>query len=114
MLSLSGFSESVGNSSSSVRAMSRVSGDLSPISEEASGNGGIEAFEQLTATSMLPSEIAESNLPRPQGYEWASSLVTGRFFRYRWSSMVSTYAATVPMFTLGKTSSELFVNAVLL
>ena len=63
MSSLSGFSESAGSSSSSVRALSRVSGDSPLISEEASGNDGDEAFEQPTATSILPSEIAESNLP---------------------------------------------------
>jgi len=112
MSSLSGFSESAGSSSSSVRAMSRVSGSgNSPlISEEESGNGGAEAFEQPTATGMLPSKIAESNLPRRQGYEWASSLVTSRFSRYRWSSMVSTYAIAVPMFSSGKTSLDLFAE----
>jgi len=104
MSSLSGFSESARSSSSNVRAMSRVSGDSPLISEEASGNGGAEAFEQPTATGMLPSEIAESTLPRRQGYEWASSLVINRFSRYRWLSMVSTYAAAVPMFASGKSN----------
>jgi len=51
--------------------MSRVSEDSPLISEEASGNGGAEAFEQPTATGMLPSEIVESTLPRRQGYEWS-------------------------------------------
>jgi len=85
MSSLSGISESAGSSSSSVRAMSRVSGsgNLPLISEEASGNGGAEAFEQPTATGTLPFEIVESNLPRRQGYEWASSLVTSQFSRYK-------------------------------
>jgi len=113
MSSLSGFSKSAGSSSSSVRAMSRVSGDSPLISEEASGNDGIEAFEQPTATGMLPSEIVESNLLRRQGYEWASSLVIGRFSRYRWSSMVSTYAVAVPMFTSGKQVRSCLLNAVL-
>ena len=39
-----------------------------------------------------------------------STQVTGHFSRYRWPSMVTTYAATVPMFTTGKTSIELFVE----
>jgi len=61
-------------------------------------------------TGMLPSELAESNLPRRRGYEWASALVTGLFSRYRWSSMVNTYAAAVPMFTSGKMSTKLFAE----
>ena len=37
-------------------------------------------------------------------------LVTCRFSRYRWSSMVNSYAAAIPMFTTGKTSPELFAE----
>jgi len=59
---------------------------------------------------MLPSELAESSLPCRSGYEWASSLVTDRFSSYRWSSMVNTYVVAVPMFTSGKTSTELFAE----
>jgi len=99
MSSLSGFSESTGSSSSSVRVRSRVFGDLPLIFKEVYGDDRDEALEQPTAIGMLPSKIAESNLPRRQGYEWASSLVTSRFSRYRWLSMVTTYAAAVPMFT---------------
>jgi len=94
----------------SVRARSRVFGDSPLISEEVSGDDRDEDFEQPTATGMLPSEIAESNLLRRQGYEWASSLVTSQFSKYRWSSMVTTYAAAVPMFNSGKTSLELFAE----
>jgi len=107
---LSGFSESTGSVSSSVGAESRVSEGSPSLSEEASGSDNAEFYEQPNMTGMLPSELAKSNLPRRRGYEWASALVTDRFSRYRWSSMVNTYAATVPMFTSGKTSTELFAE----
>jgi len=83
MSSLSGFSDFAGSSSSSVRAGSGVSGDSRLIFEEVSGDDRDEAFEQPSATGVLPSEIAESNLPRRQGYEWVSSMVTSQFSRYR-------------------------------
>jgi len=78
--------------------------------EEVSGSDHDDAYEQPIVVGMLPSEIAESNLPHCRGYEWASTLVTGHFSRYRWSSMVTTYAAAVPMFTTGKMSIELFAK----
>jgi len=110
MSSLSGFSESIGSVSSSVRAESRVLEGSPNISKEVSDSGQGESFDQPNMAGMLPSELAESNLPRRNEYEWASSLVTDRFFRYRWSSMVNTYAVAVPMFTSGKTSTELFAE----
>jgi len=59
---------------------------------------------------MLPSEIAKSNLPRRGGYDWAGCQVTHHFSKYRWSSMVETYATRVPMFTTGKTSTEMYAE----
>jgi len=110
MSSLSGFSESTGSVSSSARIESRISEGSPNVSEEVSGSGHDEPLEQPNMAGMLPSELAESNLPWHLGYEWASSLVTDRFSRYRWSSIVNTYAAVVPMFTTGKTSAELFAE----
>jgi len=95
---LSGFSESTGSVSSSVRAESRISEGSPNVSEEVSGSSHDEFLEQPNMADMLPFELAESNLPRRLGYEWASSLVTDRFSRYRWSSMVNTYAAVVPVY----------------
>jgi len=110
MSSLFGFSESTGSVSSSVMAKSRVS-ESSPIMfEEVSGSEHDGAPEQPNVVGMLPPELAENNMPHRYGYEWVSTLVTSRFSRYRWSSMVNTYAAAVPMFTTGKTSPELFAE----
>jgi len=110
MCSLSGFSESTGNVSSRAMVESRVSEGSPILSEEVSGSEHGGASEQPNVAGMLPSELAENNMPHRCGYEWASTLVTSRFSRYRWSSMVNTYAAVVPMFTTGKTSPELFAE----
>jgi len=96
---LSGFSESTGSVSSSARAESRISESSPDLFEEVSSSGHAEFYEQPNMTGILLSELAESNLPRRRGYEWASALVTDQFSRYRWSSMMNTYAAVVPMFT---------------
>jgi len=93
---LSGFSESRGSVSSSVRAESRISEGSPDLSEEVSDSGHAEFYEQPNMTGMLLSELTESNLPHCCGY--------------RWSSMVNTYATAVPMFTSGKTSTELFAE----
>jgi len=112
MSSLSSFSESAG-SSSSVRAMSKVSRDSPLISEEASGNDGIEAFEQPIATGMLPSEIAESNLPHCQGYEWASSLVIDRFLGIGGCLWFPTMLQQCPCLLQEKQVQSYLLNAVL-
>jgi len=91
-------------------AKSRVSEGSPILSKEVSGSEHDGASEQPNVAGMLLSELAENNMPHGCRYEWASTLVTSRFSRYRWSSMVNTYAATVPMFTTGKTSPELFVE----
>jgi len=91
-------------------AKSRISEGSPNMSEEASGSGQDESFDRPNMVGMLPSELAENNLPRCRGYEWVSSLMTKRFSRYRWSSMVNKYVVVVPMFTLGKTSTYLFAE----
>jgi len=91
---------------------SRVSEGSPILSEEVSGSEHGGASKQPNVAGMLPSELAENNMPHLCGYEWASTLVTTRFSRYRWSSMVNTYAAVVPMFTTGKTSPELLLSVV--
>jgi len=96
MSSLSGFSESTGSVSSSAMAESRVSEGSPILSEEVSGSEHDGASEQPNVVGMLPSKLSKNNMPHQSGYEWASTLVTSRFSRYRWSSMVNSYATAVP------------------
>jgi len=60
---LSCFSESTGSVSSSARAESRISEGSSDLSEEVLGSGHAKFYEQPNMTGMLPSKLAESNLP---------------------------------------------------
>jgi len=110
MSSFSGFTESTGSVSSSVRANFRGS-EVSPIMfEEVLDSGYDKSYDHPNFDGMLLSEVAESSLPCRSGYDWASSLVTSRFSRYRWSSMVETYVASMPMFTTDNTSTKMFVK----
>lgn len=64
--------------------------------KEACGSG--VRGDHVDATSRLVEEVAEDDLPRRTGYEWAISHVTCHFSKYLWSSMVESYAVTCCIF----------------
>jgi len=49
--------------------------------------------DHVDEVSRLAVEIVEYDLPRRIGYEWAHGFVKCHFSKYRWSSMVESYAA---------------------
>lgn len=60
--------------------------------------------EDQWVTKDLEAEIAEVDLPRRTRYDWANSHMTCQFSKYRWSSMVKTYAISID--TLSNKATE--------
>jgi len=90
------FTESTSSMSCKSSAHSADSRESDGTSEEASGSG--VRGDLIDATSRLVAELAEDNLPRRVGYEWASTQVTCHFSKYRWYLMVKSYAVAYRIF----------------
>ena len=52
-------------------------------------------MDQSNKVEDLAAEISESDLPSRTEYEWETSHMTHQFLKYRRSSMVESYAASV-------------------
>jgi len=70
--------------------------------------------DHVDQASQLAAEVAEGDLPRRSGYEWASLTVTRHFSKYHWSSMVNSYAVAYRIFADGVPTGALSVERCLL
>jgi len=103
-MSFSSFSSSSSSTESISSVLSRGSAlgagsTYTSTSKEASRSGVQE--DHVDQASQLVAEVAEGDLPRRLGYEWASPAVTRHFSKYRWPSMVKSYATAYHIFAEG-------------